>query len=92
MILDRDHPIVCRNRVGASIARPGVTTWQGRPAMAQEQLREVHELVVEQKQQRSLRASDVFCLLLFMRFAGGALDGDEERRTPGVRDARECAW
>ena len=60
--------------------------------MAQEQLREVHELVVEQKQQRSSRASDVFCLLPFMRFGGGALDGDEERRTPGVRDARECAW
>ena len=60
--------------------------------MAQEQLREVHELVVEQKQQRSSRASDVFCLLPFMCFAGGALDGDKERRTPGVRDARECAW
>ena len=60
--------------------------------MAQEQLRDVHELVVEQKQQRSLRASDVFCLLPFMRFAGGALDGEKERRTPGLHDARECAW
>ena len=39
---------------------PGSQLWQGFPALAQGQLREVQELEIEQKQQRSLRAAAVF--------------------------------
>jgi hypothetical protein len=39
---------------------PGSQLWQGLPAMAQGQLREVQELEIEQKQQRSLWAAAVF--------------------------------
>jgi hypothetical protein len=38
----------------------GSQLWQGLPALAQGQLREVQELVTEQKQQRSSRAAAVF--------------------------------
>ena len=39
---------------------PGSQLWQGLPALAQGQLREVQEVVTEHKQQRSLRAAVVF--------------------------------
>ncbi len=39
---------------------PGSQLWQGLPALAQGQLREVQELEIEQKQQRSSRAVAVF--------------------------------
>jgi hypothetical protein len=39
---------------------PGSQLWQGLPSLAQGQLREVQELVAEQKQQRSSRAAAVF--------------------------------
>ena len=39
---------------------PGLQLWQGLPALAQGQLREVQEPVTEQKQQRSSRAAVVF--------------------------------
>jgi hypothetical protein len=39
---------------------PGSQLWQGHPALAQGQLREVQEPVTEQKQQRSSRAADIF--------------------------------
>ena len=39
---------------------PGSQLWQGLPTLAQGQLREVQELDIEQKQQRSSRAATVF--------------------------------
>ena len=39
---------------------PGSQLWQGLPALAQGQLREVQEPVTKQKQQRSSRAAVVF--------------------------------
>jgi hypothetical protein len=39
---------------------PGLQLWQGFPALAQGQLREVQEPVTEQKQQRSSRAAVIF--------------------------------
>ncbi len=50
----------------------------GLPALVQGQLREVQEVVMEQKQQRSSRAAVVFCHLPFPRLAGGTLGADEE--------------
>ena len=39
---------------------PRLQLWQALPALAQGQLREVQELEIEQKQQRSSRAAAVF--------------------------------
>ena len=50
----------------------------GLPALVQEQLREVQEVVTEQKQQRSSRAAVIFCRLPFPRLAGGTLVADAE--------------
>jgi hypothetical protein len=72
---------------------PGLQHWHGRPALAQGQLRKEQEAVIEQKQQRSLRALVVFCLLSFLHLLGGALNVDEEQLTPSVLIARRvCSW
>jgi hypothetical protein len=39
---------------------PGSQLWQGLPALVQGQLREVQELEIKQKQQRSSRAAAIF--------------------------------
>jgi hypothetical protein len=66
----------------------GSQHWHGCPALAQGQLHEEQEAAIEQKQQRSLQALVVFCLLLFRRLSGGALNADEERLTPSILFAR----
>jgi hypothetical protein len=72
---------------------PGLQHRHGRPALAQGQLHEKQEAAIEQKQQRSLRALVIFCLLLFLHLSGGALDMDEERLTPSILFARRvCSW
>ena len=59
-ILFTDDPVERLNRVGATIALARVATVAGLPALVQGQLREVQELEIKQKQQRSLRAAAVF--------------------------------
>ncbi len=72
---------------------PGSQHQHGRPALVQGQLRKGEEVAIKQKQQRSLRALVLFCLLLFRRLSGGALDVDKERLTPSVLFARRvCSW
>ncbi len=53
---------------------PGSQHQQGRPALAQEQLRGGQEAAGEQKQQRSSWASDVICRLSLRRPEGVAVD------------------
>ena len=57
---------------------PGLQLRQGRPALAQEQLREEQVALTTQKQQRSCRATSVFRRLLPPSLAGGAIVTDEE--------------
>ncbi len=57
---------------------PGLQLWQGRPALAQEQLREEQVAPTVQKQQRSCRASAVFQRLLPPSLVGGAIVTDKE--------------
>ena len=57
---------------------PGSQLRQGRPALAQEQLREEQVAPTAQKQQRSCRATSVFRRLLPPSLAGGAIVTDEE--------------
>ncbi len=72
---------------------PGSQHWHGRSALAQGQLRKGQEAAIKQKQQRSSRALDVFCLLSFLRLLGGALKADEERFTPSTLfTKRVCSW
>ncbi len=67
---------------------PGSQLRQGRPALAQGQLRTVQEEATEQKQQRTSRAVVAFCCLLPPCRAGGALAADKEWLTQSVRFTR----
>ncbi len=72
---------------------PGSQHRQGRPALAQEQLRGEQVASGEQKQQRSLQASVVFCRLSCLLPEGVAVDEDGDRLTPSVRLAKMvCSW
>jgi hypothetical protein len=72
---------------------PGLQYWHGHPALAQGQLHKEQEVAIKQKQQRSLQALVVSCLLLFLRLSGGALNADEEQLTPSVLFVRRlCYW
>jgi hypothetical protein len=72
---------------------PGLQHWHGHPALVQGQLCEEQGAAIKQMQQRSSWALVVFCLLLFRRLSGGALNADEERLTPSVLFARRvCSW
>ena len=72
---------------------PGSQLRQGRPALAQEQVRKEQEASCEQKQQRSSRASAVFCRLSFLLLERVAVDADGERLSSSVLAAPIlCCW
>ena len=72
---------------------PGSQHWQGRPALAQEQVREEQEASGKQKQQRSSRASAVFCRLSFLLLKGVAVNADGERPSSSVLTTPiVCSW
>ena len=72
---------------------PGSQLRQGRPALAQEQVRKEQEASCEQKQQRSLRASAVFCRLSFLLLERVAVDADGDRLSSSVLTAPiVCCW
>ena len=72
---------------------PGSQHWQGRPALAQEQVREEQEASGKQKQQRSSRASAVFCRLSFLLLKGVAVNADGERPSSSVLTTPiVCCW
>ena len=72
---------------------PGSQHRQGRPALAQEQVREEQEASSEQKQQRSSRASAIFCRLSFLLLEGVAIDADGERLSSSILTAPiVCCW
>ncbi len=70
---------------------PGLQLWQGRPALAQEQLRKEQVAPTAQKQQRSCWASAVFWRLLPSSLAGGAIVTEEEWLTRIVRFTSKVA-